>query len=225
MRMYYMVTIISREYGDRFVQFFSENGIRTLSAALCDGTAQKRTLDLLGIEKTEKLLLSAVMPGSTVPRILRGLVRTMDINSPGGGICFTVPLRSAGSACLQYLTQGQTLEQNEVTNMEENRFSLVVAIARKGHAEQVMDAARSAGAGGGTIIHAKGVGNVKESYFFGVSIAEEQELLYIVTRQEDEKTTMRSIMEKAGPKQGHAVAVFSLPVHHVAGLRSLTDGD
>ena len=42
--------------------------------------------------------------------------------------------------------------------MEENRFSLIVVIAQKGYTELVMEAARSANAGGGTIIHAKGIG-------------------------------------------------------------------
>ena len=56
-----------------------------------------------------------------------------------------------------------------------------------------------------------------------MSIASEQELIYIVTRQESERTIMRSILDKAGPRQGHISAVFSLPVRDVVGLRSLTE--
>lgn len=222
--LYNLVTVTKREYGEAFLRYFYENGIHSLTAALCEGTAQQKTLDLLGIEKTEKIMISSVVSEKLASELLRGLLRTMQIDVPGNGIAFTIPLQSAASsASLQYLTQGQKIEQNEVIEMEENRFSLIVVIAPKGYTEPVMDAARSAGAGGGTIIHAKGVGEKNATPFFGMSIASEQELIYIVAKQKDEKAIMRAIMEKTSSKQSHAAAVFSLPVNHVIGLRSLTE--
>lgn len=165
--LYYLVTITKREYGDAYLRYFYENGVHSLTAALCEGTAQQKTLDRLGIEKTEKIMLSAVVSGPLASGLLKGLMRTMQIDVPGNGIAFTVPLQSvANSASLQYLTQGQNTEQNGVLVMEENRFSLVVVIAHKGNTELVMDAARGADAGGGTIIHAKGIGRKKRHALF-----------------------------------------------------------
>lgn len=166
--LYYLVTITKREYGDAYLRYFYENGVHSLTAALCEGTAQQKTLDRLGIEKTEKIMLSAVVSGPLASGLLKGLMRTMQIDVPGNGIAFTVPLQSvANSASLQYLTQGQNTEQNGVLVMEENRFSLVVVIAHKGNTELVMDAARGADAGGGTIIHAKGIGEKAPCPFSG----------------------------------------------------------
>ena len=45
--MYYLITIAKREYGEDFIEFFYESGVHSLTAALCEGTAQKKTLDLL----------------------------------------------------------------------------------------------------------------------------------------------------------------------------------
>ena len=95
--------------------------------------------------------------------------------------------------------------------------------AQKGYTELVMDAARSVNAGGGTIVHAKGVGEKSAASFFGMSIASEQDLIYIVCKNQDEKEIMRTIIEKSGPKQERVAAVFSLPVNNVVGLRSLMD--
>ncbi len=221
--MYYMVTITKREYGDLFSRFFYDSGVHCLTAALCDGTAQQKTLDLLGIEKTEKIMLSAAVSGPLAGKLLHGLMRTMQIDVPGNGISFTIPLQSAANlASLHYLTQGQK-DENEVSKMEENRFSLVVVIAEKGYTELVMEAARAFGAGGGTVIHTKGISEKNSAAFFGMSIAAEQELIYIVSRRQDEKDIMRAVIEKAGPRQEGVSAVFSLPVNHVVGLRSLTD--
>lgn len=222
--MYYMVTITKREYGEEFLQFFYGNGVHSISAALCEGTAQKKTLDLLGIEKTEKIMLSSVVSDALASKLLHGLMRTMQIDVPGSGISFTIPLQSiANATSLQYLTQGQKTGQEQVIEMEENRFSLVVVIAKKGYTELVMDAARSANAGGGTIIHAKGIGEKNTAQFFGMSIVAEQELIYIVAKQKDEKGILRAIIEKAGAEHENVVAAFSLPVNSVIGLRSLTD--
>ena len=51
---------------------------------------------------------------------------------------------------------------------------LIVVIANQGSTDLVMDAAREAGATGGTVIHAKGTGTDLVRKFFGVSIASEQ---------------------------------------------------
>lgn len=222
--MYYMVTVTKREFGEEYLQFFHENGAHSLSAALCEGTAQQKTLDLLGIEKTEKVMFTSVVSRFLAVQLQRELLRTMQIDVPGNGISFTIPLQClGGSASLQYLKQDKTSSQDEVIEMEEARFSLVVVIAEKGYTEQVMAAARSANAGGGTIIHAKGVGEKSTVPFFGMSIASEQELIYIVSKQRDEKNIMQAIVEALNSKQNHLVACFSLPVNQVVGLRSLTD--
>lgn len=222
--MYYLVTIARREYGEEFMEFFYNMGVHTMTAALCEGTAQQKTLDMLGIEKTEKVLISTVVSGAIAKELLRGLMRTMQIDVPGNGIAFTIPLQSiAGGSSLHYLTKGQNKEQEQVNIMEESRFSLVVAIARKGSTQLVVEAARSANARGGTIVHAKGIGEKNAAQFFGMSIASEQEMIYIVTKQKDEQAIMKAIMEKAGPKDSDVVGVFSLPVNNVIGLRSITE--
>lgn len=222
--MYYMVTITKREYGEEYLRYLYGGGVHCLSAALCEGTAQQKTLDLLGLEKTEKVMISSIVSKDLAGELLRDLMRTMRIDVPGNGIAFTVPLQSVvNHSSLKYLTQGQNFESDKEREMEENRYSLVVVIAQNGHTESVMDAARSANAGGGTIVHAKGISEKSAAQFFGMSIASEQDLIYVVSRQRDEKNIMRAIMEHAAAKDGGVQAVFSLPVNQVVGLRSLLD--
>ena len=55
--------------------------------------------------------------------------------------------------------------------------------------------------------------------FFGVSISEEKEMVYIVANREKRDDIMRAIMEKAGSNtEAHGV-IFSLPVDGVVGLK------
>ena len=66
-----------------------------------------------------------------------------------------VPVSSIGGASAKnYLLQGEAEDRMEKKLTHE----LIVVIANQGATDQVMDAARAAGATGGTAVHAKGTG-------------------------------------------------------------------
>ena len=84
-----------------------------------------------------------------------------------------------------------------------------------------MDAARAAGAGGGTVIHAKGTGMEGAAKFMGIDLVNEKELVLIVSRTSEKNAIMKAIMDTADKKAGSIV--FSLPVTDTAGLRLLDE--
>ena len=84
-----------------------------------------------------------------------------------------------------------------------------------------MEAARSAGAGGGTVVHAKGTAAEEARKFLGVSLAAEKEMVLILLRQETRRAVMRAIMDQAGVHTPAHTILFSLPVEDIAGLKSV----
>ena len=100
---------------------------------------------------------------------------------------------------------------------------LIVVILNEGHSDMVMDAARGAGAGGGTVLHAKGTGGIGTEKFFGVSLADEKDVIYIVASGKEKAAIMNAINKEAGPSTKAGAISFSLPVSDVAGLRRLYD--
>lgn len=96
---------------------------------------------------------------------------------------------------------------------------LIIIICENGHTEEVMQAARSAGAGGGTVLHAKGTGTELAQKFYGMTLAEEKEMIFVVTRAEHKKNIMRAISEAAGAHTPARAVSFSVPVSQSAGLR------
>ena len=87
----------------------------------------------------------------------------------------------------------------------------------------IMDAAREAGAYGGTVVHAKGTGMEAAEKFMGVSLAAEKEMIFIVTKTELKNAIMQAVMQKAGLDSKAKSIVFSLPVTDTAGLRLVED--
>ena len=219
-----LINILGREFEDSYLDYYKKNGVKTIISNLCYGTASKSMLDYLGLEKNEKVMLSAIVSDENAVKLMGGLVTKMGINLPGTGIALTIPVGSfAGNASLMYLAEGQQTTSNEVKKVSEVLYSLITVICEKGYSDKVMDAAREAGAGGGTVIHGKGTANEFTAKFFGVSIAAEKEIIYIVSRKSGKDAIMKSIIEKAGPATDARAVVFSLPVDDVAGLTSVME--
>ena len=217
-----MITITDRRSTDAFLALYESYGVRVSLRTVGAGTAVQEMLATLGLEKSEKAVLFAIITADTWPKIQKALRRQMRIDVPGTGIAFTVPLSSiGGKRALGFLTEHQTLTWKEESTLKDTRYELLLVIANQGYTGSIMDAARAAGAGGGTVIHAKGTGMEGAAHFMGVDLVNEKELVLIVARTPEKNRIMKAIMDGAGPKAG--AIVFSLPVTDTAGLRLLED--
>ena len=111
--------------------------------------------------------------------------------------------------------------------MEDKKFdyALVVTIVNRGYSDEVMAAAREAGARGGTIMYAHGASANETDKFFGISIHPEKEMVLIVTDEENRANLMRAIANKVGIADEGAGITFSLPVNEISGIAHFANHD
>lgn len=217
--IYFLTTIIKRSDASEYEAFYTDHGVNVLYTINCNGTVHKKTLDLLGIERSEKTMLFTITNGESLKGLIRGLTNEMMIDLPDRGVAMAVPLASIGGIhTLEYFTE-ETIEEKKETEAMHSDYELIIAIYEKGFTETVMDAARSAGARGGTTIRARGTGAKAAEKFFGISLAEEKEIVFIVSDVNKKKDIMKSIMHNAGVNTEAHALVFSLPVSATAGFR------
>lgn len=206
------------------MELYQANALNVMFLSLGSGTAANEILDYLGLESTEKAVIFSVLEESSWDNIKRQLEKKLKIDAPGGGIAFIIPLSSiGGKKALHFLLESQDYQKEEESTLKKTTHELVVVIAEQGYTEMIMDAAREAGAYGGTVIHAKGTGMQAADKFMGVSLAAEKEIIYIVTKTEQKNAIMQAIMQKAGLESKAKSVVFSLPVTDTAGLRLVED--
>ena len=97
-------------------------------------------------------------------------------------------------------------------------YKLIAAILPKGATGKVMDAAREAGAEGGTILLARGTGIHEARRFFGLSVSSERELLLVLVEPGKAREVLDAVV-RAGrlgePAKGIA---FVLAVEEVTGI-------
>ena len=222
MELNHIVIVLNRDKRGRFEKICEALGLRVVLTMMGRGTAAPSMLTLQGLQPSEKAIMSTVADVETSKQLFRTVKRELAIDIPGNGIIAATPIKSVGGAnTLAYFTDQKPDRPEKAEWIFP--FELIYVILNEGHSDEVMDAARPAGATGGTIVPAKGTGIHQAEKFAGLSLANEKEILMILTRRETKTAIMKAIIEKAGPQTGAGAICFSLPVTHAAGLRRLDD--
>lgn len=219
-----MVTITSRKLTKKFSDFYTQQGLPVSFITLGSGTASSEVLNYFGLDGSEKGILFHLITDSKWKEIKRKLRLNMNIDFPGIGIAFLIPLSSiGGSKALNYLTVGQDFTKGDESSLKDTKYDLLITIANQGYSELIMDAARKVNAAGGTIIHAKGTGSHLAEKFMGMTLVPEKEMIFIVVRTDQKNAIMQAIMQQAGTGTKAGAIVFSLPVTDTAGMRLMEE--
>ena len=219
--LYWFITISRRADSDTVSELYQMLEVPRLYSSLAHGTAKSTILDLLGLEQCEKVVHQTVVTHNKLHELIAALERRLQIDMPGQGIALAVPLASiSNKKTLDFFSGGHAEdEMTEQKQMNPRAMELIIAICNKGHTEDVMEVARAAGAGGGTVLHAKGTGTEFAEKFYGLHLVDEKEIIYIVAKKDLRNPIMQAISEGAGPGTKAHALVFSLPVTDTAGFR------
>ncbi len=185
------------------------------------GTARSAVLDYLGIGETEKAVVFSLFPESDEELILHEIREKMSLYLVGRGISFTVPLSAVSDIIAGGLVRAaanKTVNGSKIMNNEGRKYDLIIAAVDSNLTDEAMEAARSAGAAGGTIIRARSLENAKAEQFIGITLAKEQELLLILSKREGKLAIMNALSERVGLKTEAGGIIFSIPVDRTAGI-------
>lgn len=222
--LYLMTTIVDRKIANKYIELYKENNLNVMFLTLGLGTATNEILDYLGLDNPEKAVAFSVLDENLWLDTKKQLEKKLKIDAPGGGIAFIIPLSSiGGKKTLQFLLDSQDYQKQEESTLKNTNHELIIVIAEQGYTNLIMDAAREAGAHGGTVIHAKGTGMEVAEKFMGVSLAAEKEIIFIVAKTVQKNAIMQAVMKNAGLDSKAKAIAFSLPVTDTAGLRLVED--
>ena len=102
--------------------------------------------------------------------------------------------------------------------MNKKTYEMIFCIVNAGFALTVMEAARKAGATGGTILRARGTANPEAEEFYQISIQPDKEILWLIVPKEIKDDVMHKLYQDVGlATQGKGIA-FSVPITHAIGL-------
>lgn len=216
-----LVSIVNNEDSLRLKEVLDDCSIALGFSFAGTGTAHSAVLDYLGIGQTEKAVLVSLIPETDEDIVLREIRQKMSLSRVGRGISFTIPLSGISEIVARGLNGAateKTLDGRKFMKDEERKYDLVVAAVAVDHVDIAMEAARAAGAAGGTIIRSRSMENAKAEQFIGITLMQEQEILLVLTRRENKLAIMEALNEAVGLKTEAGGVIFSLPVDKTAGI-------
>ena len=218
MELYQLMAVVDRETEPRLEAVFASAGTAVGLSQPASGTAGSDVLNRFGLASTEKRIVMTIASRAQQRTIFQMARKLLYLDIPGNGILAAIPIKAvAGQQTLSYLTDSEITGGVPPMDFE---YELIVVVLNEGFADMAMDAAREAGAGGGTVLHAKGTGGTRSEKFFSVRFADEKDMIYIVAYSDEKAAIMKAISEQAGPGTKAGAICFSLPISAVAGLRA-----
>ena len=158
------------------------------SVLLGRGTASNSIIQLLGLGDTSKEVVLTVVDQAHEASVVDA-VKNAVADKKHFGVIFSLAVpsffRSGSMNDNEAQTQIDTGDENMADTNDSNAakkdaYEMINIIVNKGYAEDAMAAARKAGAGGGTILSARGTAKEGDEKFFGMEIVPEKEMLIVL---------------------------------------------
>lgn len=229
-----VVTIVNRNQANYFVSQYQDVGAALSMVMFGYSMPPQDVVNVLRINETRKDILLTFSRAADVEKMKNIAYQRFAISQEAKGVLFAVSLDGvSGISVYKYLSdqnrevrEKKMNEKNpeivtqgaEVLHKDKNEYSMVLAIVNKGNTDLVMEAARKAGAKGGTIAVARGTGNPELAKEYGIVIQPEKEMVFIVVPKSMKDKVMKAVYDEAGIATKGMGIVVSLPILDTVGL-------
>ena len=203
-----IISIVPHDKGEKLTKAAVDAGCGGGSVLMGRGLAKSNFGAILGTGETTKDLIFMVVEGQKKSAIMNAIYESAQNEKTNFGEIFTLDVDSL-------LKAGANSEGEEKMSENENKETsrdMITVIVNKGYADDVMFAARKAGATGGTVINARGTAREDDEKFFGVHIVPEKDMLVIVVEHDKKEAVLSAIKEVKCLKEPGMGIAFSSPV-------------
>ncbi|MCL2015179.1 MAG: hypothetical protein FWG68_02905 [Defluviitaleaceae bacterium] len=231
--MQILMMVIDRTNSKTMLKLLEEKDVLLFYLINGRGTAKSETLKAFGLSDTEKSVFVCILEKAEIKPVMTAIVERLELHHPGNGIAFTFPITaiSGGLARLLESVGEDKLEQDPITDLERQskvpqksehepkaKHELVIAIVRSGYSEEIMKAAKLAGARGGTVIHARQAAVDKTTKFFGIALQPEREFVLIATETPNVPNLLQQMTKVCGIKTPAKGIMMSIPLTQCVGI-------
>ena len=201
-----IISIVPHDKGEKLTKAAVDAGCGGGSVMMGRALAKSNFGAFLGTGETTKDLIFMVVEGQKKSAIMNAIYESTQNEKTNFGEIFTLDVDSL-------LKAGANSEGEEKMSENENKETsrdMITVIVNKGYADDVMFAARKAGATGGTVINARGTAREDDAKFFGVHIVPEKDMLVIVVEHDKKEAVLSAIREvKCLKEPGMGIAFTS----------------
>lgn len=225
-RLKLLVAIINKEDELKLCEAINDVSAALHFSGLGHGTAPSSHKSFFGFNEIDKRVTMSLIPSELEHQMLSSIGHALKLYLLGRGIAFTMPLSGVSAIVEQGIlaeakyqndknaTAFGKISKKEKTNMHE----LVIAVVNRKFTDEVIDAARAAGATGATVFHTKSVANAKAEHLIGTTVQQETDSVFFLTSAEYKLKIMEAVRDVAGIKTEGGGIIFSVPVDDLVGI-------
>ena len=206
-------TVVNFGVGSKVMTILREQGVSGGTIFLGKGTVKNHLLEILDLNDIRKEIVLNVTVPSLANRALEALNKQLAFDKPHHGIAFTISVKS--QVGVHPVAPDQPKERRGVMKPMYNAIFVVVD---KGKAEEVIEAAKPAGARGATVINARGSGIHETKKLFAMPIEPEKEIVMILAQIELTDAIVSRIKEQLQIEEPGKGIMFILNVERTYGL-------
>ncbi|MCH4210155.1 MAG: P-II family nitrogen regulator [Bacilli bacterium] len=218
-----LTAVVPNGQSEYIVDLLNENQAAVCFVSHGKGTAPSSFYEVMGWGENKKQIIFSLIVRSSWAKIKSSLLTRFQTSDWSRGVAFTLPLDSiCGVSAYNMLVNNRGDNKKEESTMEEvnkkSDYEMVMVIVNDGFTDLVMEAAKEAGAKGGTILTARGTGNKDIEKFFGVVITPEKQIVIILVPKTIKDKVISNIYKQAGLNTKGQGICFALSCHDVCGI-------
>ena len=146
----------------------------------------------------------------------------MHISRPGTGIAFTCALSGISLAAadgMKSSAHAQEESKEEGTMEAKQQIEMIVAVVDGDLTDLAVQAAKEAGAHGGTVIKAREIGREEQAKIFSITFQPEKEIVLLLVPSAIKAAVFKAVCGVVLEHTGEHAFAFSMPVSETAGLK------
>ncbi len=205
--------VVNYGMSSRILNKAKECGVSGSTIFMGRGTVNNALLNFFSLYDERKEIVLLGTDSHTASHVLVELNKEFQFEKPNRGIAFTTSTcEIVGSRCYE------SEKTKEERGVNKPMYQIIFAIVNRGKAEDVIDAAKAAGAKGGTIVNARGSGENENIKIFNMDIEPEKEIVMILSKEDITDAIVSSIRENLGiDKPGNGI-IFVQDINKAYGI-------
>lgn len=217
----HLLVIIVEEHNEKdVVAILKKSKMPGQFVIAAEGTTDAPIMDALGFSYPERSIIIGFKAKNKITELLNQISYRFMGPDKEKGFAFSIPI----SGMMSHIC----FDDNMIANLQDDfereveevnatiEHDLIITIIDEGNVEDVMQAARKAGATGGTAFHSLHFGREDIAKFFGIPLQEKKDVVGILVERSQKIKIMQSIKDKLG--ENKTKMMFTLPADNVVGL-------
>ncbi len=208
-----LLSIVERDKGKKLIKELESINIRINFQSVGFGTAPTEMMDIFGLGTNDKDIIISLGAEDVIKNMLANFGTLFASHSKYGGLMIVIQVAAASRVLTEILdfNRDKNTEKGDGAMKNEHHNNLIIISVNEGYSDNVMQAARKAGATGGTIIKGRLAEVEQFAEMQNVNMDGEREILCILAPLKTSKQIMEDVNKDFGITSKANGVVIAIP--------------